>query len=72
MKNNEPLPKGTYVFKFYINAGDSNQLQLITTKKYYMPERAVLDLAAGKGGLYFPFDESLEATRNSFVKSLSP
>ena len=71
MKLNEPLPEGTYVFEFYVNAGDSNQLQLITTKKYNMPKDIVLQLATDKGGVYFPFDESLVASRKSFEESLS-
>jgi hypothetical protein len=71
MKPNEPLPDGTYIFDFYVNAGDNNRLRLVSTKKYNMPKDIVLQIATNKGGVYFPFDDSLVHARQSFEDTLS-
>lgn len=71
MRPNESLPEGTYVFEYYVNAGDDNELKLVAVKKYDMPKNIVKELAMDKGGTYLPFDESMVEARETLEQKLS-
>jgi len=71
IKNGKPFPEGPYLFRFYINAGTTNNLRLVAEKTYIIPKNVLAYFVTGQGHPCIPLDDATIKAKESLLQELS-